>query len=244
MKKQSYLLTFAVASVLSAASNDLSAQMEETITYGSQTYYDSYYYGTWNDNWGNDYDRSYEPDEHYDDDSVLACNDLLMNKPTGCTTDPGSISNYVKSSENLINEELLLNGGTSTWFAYQGLFLPALLAAAESFLQNPDSYIATQAFLDTAVDICVNGAGADISAPTIWPVTNEVACVGVAGELADGMNPSYSWYDVGDIGVGFGTLLTFSFDLNFNPWGNKFFEGLTNFTQCKAWYSSYNWLQC
>ncbi len=176
MKKQSYLLTFAVASVLSASSNELSAQMEETVTYGTQIYYANYY-DNWYGGWESDYDRSFEPDDYYDDDSLLKCNELQMDKPADCTSDPGPIGNYLAEAALMMNGTLFMRGGLPNYFAYSDLFLPALSDAIESYFQDPDAIIATQVFLEAAADSCINGGGADIDAPTIWPVSNEVYCL-------------------------------------------------------------------
>jgi len=242
MKKQSYLLTFAVASVLSTASNELSAQMEETITYGSRNNY-SNSYDYWNGGWQNDYDRSYEPEEYYDDDidNLLACNDLQMKKPANCTSDPGPLSNYLSTAQMLMGGQLLRNGGIPNYLAYRQLFMPALSNALENYMLNQDAVAATQAFLDTAADSCINGGGAYISAPTIWPVTNEVYCLRVAGALAEGLVPNYAWYTQIGGTVNFGIL---SIDLSLGPWGNELFSGLEKYMSCKAWYSSYNSLGC
>jgi len=242
MKKQSYLLTFAVASVLSAASNELSAQMEETITYGSRNG-NSLSYDSWNGGWQNDYDRSYEPEEYYDNenDNLLACNDLQMKKPANCTSDPGPLSNYLSTAQMLMGAQLLRDGGILNYLAYRDLFVTALSGAIANYLLYQDAAVATQVFLDTAADSCINGGGANINAPTIWPVTNEVYCLRVAGELSAGLAPNYSWYTQIGGTVNLGIL---SIDMSLGPWGNELFKGLEKFMSCKAWYSSYNSLGC
>jgi len=241
VKKQSYLLTFAVASALSASSNNLSAQMEETITYGTRINYYYSYYDPWGGNWAGDYDRSYEPDEYYDNDNVLACNDLQTKKPEDCTSDPGPVSNYLNAAEMLMGGELFLNGGLPNYLAYRTLFVLALSGAIESYFLYQDAYSATQVFLDAAADSCINGGGADIDAPTMWPVSNEVYCLRVAGELSEGLVPNYSWYTRIGGAVNLGIL---SIDLSLSPWGNELFGGLDRFMSCRAWYNSYNLLGC
>jgi len=240
VKKQSYLLTFAVASVLSVSSNDLSAQlMEETITYGSRIYYAAFSAWTYDWAFGEDtFDRDLEYEDWLEaqNDHAEDCNDLLMIKPAECTTDPGPVSNYVDS---FIPMGWALMDGV---FAYQALFRPGLLVAAQSYIDsNQDSRTATAVFFNEIKEACLNGGGADIDAPTIWPVSNEIYCLGVAGRLADGMNTDFS---VPTGSAGFSLYFSISFDLEFGPWGNKFFKGLNERTQCRAWYNSWNAYEC
>jgi hypothetical protein len=234
MKKQRYMLTFAAVGILGFSSHNLSAQMEETITYGTVVYLYDFSSWTYEWTWGEDifdrdlaYEDWYEEQQEHDED----CNDLLIIKPAQCTTDPGPASNYVDSFFPGWNssEEAL---------AYQNLFNPGLLAAANHFIANQDSFAATTVFFNEIADSCLNGGGADIDAPTIWPVSNKIYCLYVAGKLAEGMDTNFN------VPSDFGFSYIISFPLNLGPWGNTFYEGLATYIQCRAWYNSWNAFQC
>jgi len=215
--------------------------MEEVIVYGTRggpydlTFLNDWYYNEANGQtiWDRDLDWADEEERARD------CNELLIRKPSQCTTDPGTLSNYVNSFEGWPQGYTGIFPHTKI-LRYRNLFQNALLAAAANFRLNQDSNTATAIFFDAASYECVEGDGQSIPAPTIWPISNSVYCLVVADRLARTLYPDFSLPSNYTI-----NLAIFSFPLSeLGPWGSKFYEGITGYLRCRAWYNEWNSLQC